>query len=393
LQNLAQKLSRKWQSAIATATFCHRIVPCWRIGYPLALWRARRVCRAGRFEPAEAFRLGLFQPRSRRRQHVEYVSRRQLTKVQEALNPVAWAPLLKNKDLFYHYCLAVEAPIPRMYAIVHARLPGWTYTGHLPRTRDDWAVFLDGSLPAEFVIKPAEGAYGRGFNIFHRTGTGCTDAAGTYREVGDLYDVLVSDAPGRYIVQERLHNHPELIRLSGTEALQTVRIITLIDNDGQVRLLHAHLKIIEGGEIVDTFLQGLTGNIEAPIDLRHGALAVANRIPGTGSEVLAIRTHPGTGIAFEGFRLPFWAEACRLARQTALKFIPVRTIGWDVALTPDGPVVVEGNIWWDPPNQHGDMAEIFRVLSDPSLPRIQRSEPVAADGDRWRNLFTAHDRA
>ncbi len=38
------------------------------------------------------------------------------------------------------------------------------------------------------------------------------------------------------------------------------------------------------------------------------------------------------------------AEAIDAAR----KFMPIRTIGWDVAVTPDGPVIIEDNLWWAP---------------------------------------------
>lgn len=391
LKRPLQKLAGKWRSRLTTAAFCHRVTPFWRIAYPLVLLRARRLCKREGFEPAEAFRLGLFQPRSRRHRHVKYVSRRRLTKVQESLNPVAWAPLLMGKDLFYRYCMAVEAPIPRLYAIIHAKLPGWTYTGHLLRTRNDWMAFFDNNLPAEFVVKPAEGACGQGPNLFRRSDKGYVNAAGKHMETGDLYDLLVPHATAGYIIQERLHNHPELIRLGGTETLQTVRIITLVDNDGQVHILHAHLKIIEADGVIDPLIHELTGNIEAPVELRHGTLRAANRIPGTGAAVMTIPAHPKTKIAFEGLRLPFWAEACHLVRQTAVKFIPIRTIGWDVALTPDGPVIVEGNVWWDPPNQHGDMGEILRALSEPSLPRTPQSERAAEERSPWSSLF-AEDR-
>lgn len=365
LKKQLKRLAGRWRTAITTAALCHRVTPFWRIAYPLTLLRACRLCRRDRFEPAEAFRLGLFQSQSGHRGNAEYVSRRQLTRIQESLNPVAWASLLRSKDLFYRYCMAVEVPIPRLYAVIYANSPGWTHTGHVARTRQEWMAFFDRDLPGEFVVKPAEGAYGHGFGLFFRAAGRYADSAGKPLETSELYDALAPRSGVGYVVQERLHNHPELVRLSDTQALQTVRIITLVDDEGQVRVLHAHLKVIEGDELVDTFLRGLIGNIEAPVDLHHGTLKPANRIPGTGAAVATIPAHPKTKIAFADLRLPFWTEACNLVRQTALKFVPVRTIGWDVALTPDGPVIVEGNVWWDPPNQHSGMGGILRALTDP----------------------------
>jgi len=344
------------------AALCHRTNPFWHSTYPATLGRALRLCRKEGFEPVEAFRLGLFHPALSKQEVAKNVSRKRLTKAQEALNPVGWAPLLKNKDLFYRYCAGLDIPIPQLYAVIQPPSPGWSYVGRPPRTRTEWETFFDENLPPEFALKPAIGAYGHGFNIFRKAPGGYTSITGVYVKGSDLYETIVSPNRNRYVLQERLHSHVELARLSGTEALQTVRMITLIDHAGSVHILHAHLKVIENDEIVDTFINGLTGNIEAPVDLHSGSLRSANRIPGTGSGVITLGVHPRTRIAFDGFELPFWPEACRLVTQTAPHFLPLRTIGWDVALTSAGPVIVEGNVWWDPHNQHGNMNVVLGRL-------------------------------
>jgi len=41
--------------------------------------------------------------------------------------------------------------------------------------------------------------------------------------------------------------------------------------------------------------------------------------------------------------IPFFQEACELAR-VATQRIPNGFIGWDIALTPTGPSVIEGNV-------------------------------------------------
>jgi len=69
---------------------------------------------------------------------------------------------------------------------------------------------------------------------------------------------------------------------------------------------------------------------------------------GVGVEV--ITDHPDTSLPLKGFRLPFWDEAMTLARRATALFVPLRTIGWDVAITAEGPVLIEGNARWDPPN-------------------------------------------
>ncbi|MFN8124837.1 MAG: hypothetical protein U0237_20720 [Thermoleophilia bacterium] len=42
-------------------------------------------------------------------------------------------------------------------------------------------------------------------------------------------------------------------------------------------------------------------------------------------------------------------DAVRLALEAAPVFLPLRTLGFDIGLTPDGPRVVEMNTWWDVP--------------------------------------------
>lgn len=160
-----------------------------------------------------------------------------------------------------------------------------------------------------------------------------------------------------------MSNHDELMRLSDTQSLQTVRFITFIDGKNNCRILHAHLKPIIGPHLVDTHIDGLTGNVEAAISLNEGILKPANQITGSGAGAKTIYIHPKTGVAFEGFKLPFWNQTCSVVKETALKFLPLRTIGWDAALTPDGPFIIEGNIWWDSPNQHRCMDIILDALS------------------------------
>ena len=56
----------------------------------------------------------------------------------------------------------------------------------------------------------------------------------------------------------------------------------------------------------------------------------------------------------EGFQLPLWNETLNLVKQAALCFLPIRTIGWDIAISPRGPVIMEANMWWNPPNLYGN---------------------------------------
>lgn len=260
--------------------------------------------------------------------------------------------------------MALAVPIPKLYAIFFKSNAGWSYDGSALATRDDWEKFFRLQLPCKFITKPAQGAYGQGVNFFRRVEDEFIDASGQSYKTEHLYDALLANLKGdALIIQEQLKNHPDLIRFTDTESLQTVRILTFIDTGGRCHIFHAHLKLILGQSMVDNWQCGLVGNATAAISLSNGLLEPAVIPTPDGSMLRTIPAHPKTGAPFDQFRLPFWSEVCSLVNDTAIKLLPVRTIGWDVAITPNGPVILEGNIWWDPSNQHRRMHIILEMLS------------------------------
>ena len=53
--------------------------------------------------------------------------------------------------------------------------------------------------------------------------------------------------------------------------------------------------------------------------------------------------HPDTGISLVGFQVPKWKEACEKAITLAGLIPDCHFVGWDLALTEKGWVMVEGN--------------------------------------------------
>jgi hypothetical protein len=54
-------------------------------------------------------------------------------------------------------------------------------------------------------------------------------------------------------------------------------------------------------------------------------------------------SHPDTGVKFEGYTIPMLDEAIALAKEAAREIPQMGHIGWDVAITPTGPAIIEGN--------------------------------------------------
>jgi len=163
-----------------------------------------------------------------------------------------------------------------------------------------------------------------------------------------LVDVLAANTEfDRFIIEERMENHPDLIELTDTAVLHTVRIVTAIDSSGEVLILFAAQKFAGGSKTgVDHFSCGTVGNYLAEVSLDQGRIVKAVFGTEDGFELGDLENHPKTGHPIVGFRVPFWQDAREMVIDAARKFLPIKTIGWDVAITPDGPMIIEGNTNW-----------------------------------------------
>ena len=53
--------------------------------------------------------------------------------------------------------------------------------------------------------------------------------------------------------------------------------------------------------------------------------------------------HPVSQVKFVGFEVPYFKEVKELVKQAALESDKILVVGWDIAVTDKGPVVIEGN--------------------------------------------------
>jgi hypothetical protein len=152
-------------------------------------------------------------------------------------------------------------------------------------------------------------------------------------------------APGdqvEILLQERIFPHPALRGLSS--ALPTCRIITIRPRGRPSRPTQAMFRMSsEPGASVDNFH---AGGVTCGIDLASG------RLRGTGLRGADVLTRvdysPLAGQPLAEVAIPYWSEAlhacCKLHDRSAWP----PEIGWDVAITTDGPVMIEANHTSDP---------------------------------------------
>ena len=114
------------------------------------------------------------------------------------------------------------------------------------------------------------------------------------------------------------------------------------------------MEVVAGDALIDNYHDGANGNAMMLVDHGTGRLVGPLVFPGPdGFGFRAGDRHPRTGAALDGIEMPGWHEVRELVLRAARAFGALRTVGWDVAMTPDGPVLVEGNSLYGPTNEVG----------------------------------------
>ena len=177
---------------------------------------------------------------------------------------------------------------------------------------------------------------------WHYDGNGFVDGEGNRATLPDIVRQLEDKSmSGPVVLQPRLRNHPELQRIT-SNALSTIRVMTMRPPDGAAELLVAVLRMGTGHSTADNFAQG---GIGSPIDPVTGEIGEARRVDKQ-HRTYVYNTHPDTGATIPHLRIPYWEESVALAIDAHNSLGEIACVGWDVAVLPDGPVLLEGN--WNP---------------------------------------------
>lgn len=307
---------------------------------PRVALRAWRMTRRG-WHMGDLALLGLLDPVEGPERERWAVRRGEFERLQEVLNPAAAVPLVQDKHVFEETCRDRGLPTPAIDAVLERG-------DDRDATVRTWARSLEEHARADLAVKPVSGQRGIGVRILRRVPGGVDDNRGTTLTWMELARELEAGPGETLIVQPRVFCHPDLRALSGRDALQTVRIVTLLDEDGRARILYALLRIAVGEELMDGFRaadSGSTGNLIARVE-EDGTIALPVAASPSGFGLIRVARHPVTGRELAGYRVPEWEAARDLALRTAEAFAPLRTVGWDVAPVPGGAELIEGNAWW-----------------------------------------------
>ena len=312
---------------------------------------------AKRFSPSEIVGLDLLDVSKPAHYVSRFISKENMVQLQRSFNPVELTNQTENKLDFERLCAEAGLPSARTVAVVETR-PRLTVSLHREEIAgEDVINTLAARLPSgTYVIKPCDGAYGRGVLVFSCGDTGPEHVGETLK----AHLVRHGDFDS-WLVQPKLVNHEEVTRISPSPALQTVRLVTYVDRNHDVRILLAGWRLADEKADFDNFGGTAKNNVYCEIDPAEGAVykCFMRSCHPFGFGLREVERHPVTGRILTGLQPPMWQDIVQLGKRAALAFLPSRCLGWDIAMTSAGPVLIEANRYWDP---HCDMGPVLRYL-------------------------------
>ena len=238
--------------------------------------------------------------------------------------------ILNSKDAFHAFCQKHNLPHAgaKGYLVCKNSKPQWQINeGNYCDLRE---LLQDGPV----VCKPEKGMHGKGVIVLHY-------------ENGKLYcgnkecsedDIIMHIPEEGLMIEELIENH-SIIKDLHPSSLNTVRMVTLKTKEGY-DLFVSILRMGVNGSSVDNLCSGGISVLVHP----DGTLSSEGwGVDYTKSSSLH---HPNSKIVYGNVKLPFYAECIELVKKAHSKLPRVHGIGWDVAITPNGPVLIEGNAYF-----------------------------------------------
>jgi len=248
---------------------------------------------------------------------LNFVPRRIQKYLLPKINSLEKKYLVVDKIVFYQNAIRHSLPVPETFFY----------------TRDGKILTIDGLEVQRKDLAKYEG------NLMFSKIVDGSAAVGARKEPFVLGNLDVSE---NRIYQAAMVTHSDLLELSPTKALNCIKISSYYTNSGEVKIQLSFLKLGGVDSIVDNIGGKAGGGIAVPIDLSTG------RLKGIGykevGKELRVSRIPTNKKIFEGFKVPFYQESVELVKKAHKEvFYELKHIGWDVGITDEGPVLIEGN--------------------------------------------------
>lgn len=242
-----------------------------------------------------------------RKEKLEYVLDNEVMNVIPAIcNNEKYVPYLNEKPLFNK---RFEKYLGREYGIF---------------SKDTFDIFADFVKRHETVIiKPENDMGGHGIEKIKND-----------EFLLDNFKRITKNGP--ILAEEIIKQHPKMALLN-SDSVNTIRIVTMRDDKGNVTAPLASVRIGRKGACVDNFC---SGGMAAKIDIESGTIMT----PAFDRYIQSFEIHPDSNVKIIGYHIPLWEKVIKCVLEASELLPECRYIGWDVAIGNDDNVyLIEGN--------------------------------------------------
>jgi len=173
-----------------------------------------------------------------------------------------------------------------------------------------------------FMVKPIDGLGGGGIY------------KSSLQEIGDCREFCQKLVSQRMFLEEVIRQCAAMASLNPS-SVNTIRVMTH-NIDDHPTIFFSSVRVGNGNTVVDNFH---SGGMSAVVDCKTGIVTG----PAMDKSMRRFEAHPVTGVVFKGFQIPDW-DKVKVMVDNACRMHPEMTVvGWDVSITDDGPILIEGN--------------------------------------------------
>lgn len=237
------------------------------------------------------------------------------------------------------------------------------------------------------VIKTTESSHGDNVYVISSISfkeDDCTLIGFDGREI-KLRDILANNP---LIFEETIKQTDQLANFNKS-SVNTIRFMTLLFPDKSVKIIATFIKIGRNGRCVDN--AGGGGNVDAGIEVETGTLYNSIQFDGW-RKVKKIEVHPDSGNRIERVTINNWDNIKEKVIQFQQAMPYIKAAGWDIAITDNGPYIIEVNDFWDTTGQlfigKGWREEVKQCYLE--WEKYNNQTGVAYPFERQNNLLNNH---
>lgn len=280
--------------------------------------------------PYHYFRYGLYDKKKSSKKLLDYLPETVFYyKILPKINKQMF--ILDDKNLFEEFIRGQDVKYPRTVLKISKGII-FDENTNIVDADTQLDTVLEKVKVESLFCKPSNwGSGGKGIFSIVRSNTRFYDSLGNEFDIKYLKKLSLTD----WIIQEAVQNRADLGRIY-RYSVNSFRILTFFTPDHGARAVYCILKFGNKKAVTDN---AHTGGIYVRVNMDSGLLDDT----AYDEDLFEHKVHPFNGYEFAGTRINDIKEILKTAELLGNKLPNLTFIGWDIALTPEGPVVLEGN--------------------------------------------------